>query len=150
MLLIIDVNCISKVLCDAPSQDFLPILNSLMEGKRRIVIGGKKLENELKKVSSVLVFLKNLDQAGRVLVLLDNRVDLEEKYVENSFNIKSDDPHILALARVSGARLLCSFDKFLHKDFCNKSILDKPRGRVYQSVKHEKLLRTVRDANGLP
>ena len=54
--------------------------------------------------------------------------------------IKSDDEHILALARVSGARLLFSGDKDLHDDFKNPKIIGKPGGKVYQTQQHERLL----------
>ena len=45
--------------------------------------------------------------------------------------VKSDDPHIIALAQVSGARLLYSNDKSLQQDFKNKDLINNPRGKVY-------------------
>lgn len=56
---------------------------------------------------------------------------------------KSDDPHILALALVSGVRLLCSRDTALHADFKNPRIL-RPAGSVYQNRRHRHLLRAHR------
>ena len=41
-----------------------------------------------------------------------------------------DDPHILAWAQVSGARLLYTNDKCLKDDFKNKSIISHPEGTV--------------------
>jgi hypothetical protein len=55
--------------------------------------------------------------------------------------LKSDDPHIIALAKVSGARLLCSKDQNLHTDFGNRVFIDKPRGNIYQNQSHAKLLK---------
>ena len=54
--------------------------------------------------------------------------------------IKSDDEHILALARVSGARLLFSGDQDLHDDFKNADIISNPKGKVYQTQEHGHLL----------
>lgn len=45
----------------------------------------------------------------------------------------SDDEHIIALAQISGARLLYSNDGDLHKDFRNKNLIDNPRGKVYST-----------------
>ena len=59
----------------------------------------------------------------------------------------SDDQHVIALAQVSGARLLFSNEPNLHRDFKSKRLIDKPRGKVYSnkeskdlSKAHEKLL----------
>ena len=46
---------------------------------------------------------------------------------------RSDDPHILALSSVSGARLLYSNDDALQQDFTNSDLLNNPRGRVYST-----------------
>ncbi len=60
----------------------------------------------------------------------------------------SNDSHILALAIVSGARLLYSNDTALQQDFKNKRIIDHPRGKVYSTLEdrefqpsHQRLLR---------
>lgn len=50
-------------------------------------------------------------------------------------NTQSNDIHIIALARVSGARLLFSNDTALHKDFRNKDLIDQPRGKVFSTLK---------------
>lgn len=41
----------------------------------------------------------------------------------------SNDPDILALAQISGARLLFSNDEKLQKDFRNKRVIDLPEAR---------------------
>lgn len=50
--------------------------------------------------------------------------------------LESDDPHIIALAKVAKVRLLVSGDQDLHKDF--KKIV---KGSVYQNKSHKKLLK---------
>jgi len=54
---------------------------------------------------------------------------------------ESDDPHVIALAQISGARILCSRDKNLHKDFTNSELVNDPRGRIYQNSSHAQLFR---------
>ena len=60
---------------------------------------------------------------------------------------RSDDPHVLALAIVSGARLLYSNDAALQRDFKDKRLIDSPRGKVYSTLEgnnfqraHQRLL----------
>lgn len=48
---------------------------------------------------------------------------------------QSDDTHIIALAQISGARLLFSNDKALHQDFKNKELINNPRGKVYSTLR---------------
>lgn len=51
----------------------------------------------------------------------------------------SDDEHVLALARVSGARLLYTEDKELIEDFKNSRILS-PRGKVFKMNTREDIV----------
>ena len=141
MLLIVDANCAPRTLCPKPDPDYEPVLAAVMMGKRKIAIGGSKQKLEYQKLTAVWKFLRTLEQAGRAKLISDSQVDDEELHVTQNIMIASDDPHILGLARVSGARLLCSHDQALHADFCNASIISNPRGKVYQNASHSNLLR---------
>ena len=46
---------------------------------------------------------------------------------------QSNDLHVLALAQVSGARLLYSNDLSLHQDFGNRDLISRPRGKIYST-----------------
>jgi hypothetical protein len=61
---------------------------------------------------------------------------------------ESDDQHLLALARVAGARTLCTEDKPLMSDFKNASIIAAPRGRIYRDESHVSLLQHDRGCQG--
>ncbi len=52
--------------------------------------------------------------------------------------LRSNDAHILALAKLSGARILYSRDRKLHQDFKNPAIIDG--GMVYTKWDQRKLL----------
>ena len=100
------------------------------KGRRlRVVIGGK-LTRELYRNGQIRDWL-----IRGVRRAYDNEtVDLMEKEVRN-WDLESDDPHIIALALVSGARLLYSNDLALQKDFGNVKLVGKPKGKIYTTVK---------------
>ena len=54
--------------------------------------------------------------------------------------LQSDDSHVIALARASGARLLYTGDTALIADFKDKRLIDKPRGRIYSGAANSDLL----------
>lgn len=141
MLLIIDANCATLVLCASPNADFKPVATAIAKGRKKVVIGGSKLKAEYQKLATVWRLLRTLDQAGRAQLIDDGEVDREQEYLLANVLMASDDSHVLALARVSGARLLCSHDQALHADFSNRNIIDRPRGKVYQDATHSHLLR---------
>ncbi|MDE0306934.1 MAG: hypothetical protein OXI87_18940 [Albidovulum sp.] len=50
-----------------------------------------------------------------------------------SANCESNDQHVLALARISGARLLYTNDQKLMDDFKNTELVSTPKGKVYRT-----------------
>jgi len=61
---------------------------------------------------------------------------LKKQKQSKKMQFSSNDLHVLALARVSGARLLYSEDRKLQRDFTK--IL---RGKVYSKVDHQHLFK---------
>jgi hypothetical protein len=112
----------------------------MLERKLQVVYGGE-LGREYAKVKSVARVVKLLDQAGIAKKVSDRAVDEEDKVVKTLNLCVSNDTHVIALARVAEARLLCSADQGLHTDFKNKKLIDKPRGRIYQNKTHNGLLK---------
>ncbi len=78
---------------------------------------------------------------GSVKLVPPDTLSPEIELIKRSGYCRSDDWHILALARVAGARLLYTSDKNLTMDFKNKAIISGPRGKVYSSKNHKSLLR---------
>src|SRR2546428_267153 len=74
-----------------------------------LVYGGK-LKREYGQSLAVRRILLRMDQSGRAKQLPDNIVDAEETALLRAGVGVSDDQHVLALARKSAARLLCSHD----------------------------------------
>jgi hypothetical protein len=67
-------------------------------------------------------------------------VDAEEKRLIRERLCVSDDQHLIALARESGARLVCTEDQKLMRDVRSADLLNKPRGRIYRDARHFRLL----------
>lgn len=139
MCLIVDANLAAQVFGSPPGADFVPILDWL-EKKDGCLIFGGHLGTELDRVEKARRFLRALLQAGRAKRIPDGRVEKEEAVVRGTGHCQSNDGHVVALARVSGARTLCTLDRTLQQDFGNPKLVDKPRGKVYQRREHRRLL----------
>lgn len=138
MCLILDANCLHKVFPSA-DEEFLPIENAITSGKAKLVYGGTKLLEEYKRVALAWRMIVALDKAGRTRKVNDLKVDAMENSLMAAGQLQSDDPHVIALAKISGVRLLCSHDKNLHADFTDPHLM-QPRGSVYQNASHKKLI----------
>lgn len=141
MSIIVDANVCSSIFGAPPDPAFAPIIAALNAGKAKLSVGGTQLKAEYARHGTAWRYIRALDQAGRVRLSNDALVDAEQAALPALFALKSDDPHILALARVSKARLLCSHDVALHADFGNSQIIANPRGYVYQNAAHKALIR---------
>ena len=139
MCLILDVNIIHKVF-PSPGADHGPVREALNNLKATMVYGGE-LKREYLKLRWFRPFLRRLDQTGAAKVFSDSEVDARTAAICSAGGFESDDPHILALAIVTKARLLCSEDDNLTTDFTNPQFIRDPRGNVYRRAEHARLLR---------
>jgi hypothetical protein len=137
MCLIVDNNLASDFFCGAVP-GLLPLKNAVLDSTCCLYYGGG-LRREYFRSEKVKRMVRQLDQAGRAKAVPDAQVDARMRAVAP--RCVSDDPHVIALAQVSGARLLCSLDLDLHKDFTNPQLINAPRGHVYQNATHEHLIR---------
>ena len=99
-----------------------------------MVVGGK-LKKELYRNSNLKGGLETQLENGSVKNIPNdvvNKIEKEERQLYKK-NCSSNDKHVLALARASGARLLYTHDQKLAKDFKNKKLINNPRGSVFQT-----------------
>ena len=96
----------------------------------RLVVGGKLLE-ELSDYTGFGTWLRRALALGRAIRVSDADVDAETANLQSRNICRSNDAHVLALAIVSGARLLFTNDQALQEDFTNPQIVSGPRGRVF-------------------
>ena len=136
MCVIVDANMASRFF--ALDAELLPLWKWIDSGKAALVVGGK-LTAELYKVNSARDQIQEWLRAGLAYQADKGEVEAEEAAIAR--RCVSNDAHVIALARVSRAQLLCSSDRALHRDFRNTDLVNDPRGSVYQNSGHVSRLR---------
>lgn len=123
-----------------PHPDALPVLNRLMDPSGISLALGGKLTEELFILAVMRELVNELHNVGRVCLYQDNIVEQKTNLLIDSKSCKSNDPHTIALAQISGARVLYTGDGALRQDFTNPYLINKPAGKVYQSQSDARLL----------
>ena len=141
MCIIVDANKLGEFLANSPSDDAMPIhhwLSRRAGGGVLVYSTGGKFDSEVgaKARTKLAVYV----QAGRARLVPACEFSGDEDSLRTSGKLRSDDPHVLALARASGARLLYTGDKNLKADFKDPHLICSPRGKVYSSASNAKLL----------
>lgn len=118
MCVILDTNSVSEVFGQEKSVAGDTLYNWIMKGGIQLVVGKTMLEELNNK------FFKNWYRTaiskGRVIRInkqQDYQVNIIIKNLIKQSKCKSNDQHIIALAQVSGARLLYTQDNDLMSDF---------------------------------
>ena len=124
-------------------------LNWLDNRKGNLVVGGELLQ-ELSGYSNFNRWFQQALAAGSVRRIPDAQVDAETANLQSRNICKSNDAHVLALAIVSGARLLFTNDRDLQDDFGNRGIVSGIRGRIYTTGVHQAVSRTHRNLLNRP
>ena len=142
MCAILDANVVAEVFgADQPpaGKGFFDWINT---GPGRLVVGGR-LRGELQQGSKGFrEWAAQATQYGRIRIKSDDDVNARTVELQAEAALRSDDPHIIALAQVSGSRLLYSNDRALQQDFRNRSLIDNPRGSVYSTRVNDKFTRS--------
>jgi predicted nucleic acid-binding protein len=143
MPIIIDANRAGDF-CHPFSMHAPEILRRIAEKRTRVTVGGKLL-HELSQ-TRIKQLLLEWARSGRLDRQNDEHVNAEtERFA--STNLSSDDPHIIALAYISGCRLLYTEDSALIIDFKNTSIIS-PKGKVIKTNTKNKCAITLLDRLG--
>lgn len=96
--------------------------------------GNNKYADELRDYNEVLTLIHDYAQKGRAEDVSDERISsVYDGFLKNS-EVKSDDPHVLALAEASGATVLFAHEPKLCIDFANVEVLSKVRRVNRRSV----------------
>jgi hypothetical protein len=146
LCVIIDASVAGLAFSVPPHADFAPVWHWIKNRGGKLVIAGR-LSNEL---SGARRLISQLWKAGLALGPPKEEVDKEEQVVRKSAMCRSNDSHIIALARVSGARVLCTNDGDLEADFKNRELVPNPRGGIYKNASHKSLLKHNRICIGRP
>ena len=98
-------------------------------GRGELVVGGKNTRELTRNKNFQRWFLEGRRLGRRVRLIRESTIKEAEKRL--SGRIRSNDQHVLALALVSGARLLFTDDGRLTSDFVNTDVISGPAGQVY-------------------
>ena len=96
----------------------------------RLVLGGR-LTDELTTSNAFEKWAETAIKDGRVRTFSRHEVDAEAESLAVDWQGQSNDQHVVALARVSRARVLYTRDIRLSRDFRDRALVPAPRGRVY-------------------
>lgn len=137
MCAIVDANTAAEVFGRDKTEAGSAFFNWLVREHGRLIVGGE-VRRELLRTSA-RELLQQMTLAGRAFTVDDERVDAAAEAVRPQ--CRSDDPHVVALAQVSGARLLYSNDMLLHQDFGDARLISAPRGSVFSTNRSDRLSR---------
>ena len=82
------------------------------------------------------LLIKEKSDAGQIKRIDSAKVEKAINNINKKYKLKSNDIHILGLAKASNTKLLCSNDQDLQTDF--KKIIKE--GKIYKNNTHNKLL----------
>ena len=140
MCIIVDANRLGQFLAEPPHEDSAPIHNWLNRRQGSGVIlystGGRFATEVMGKRRAKLA---DYARSGKARLIPAERFVADEQALQADGNLRSNDAHVLALARASGARLLYTGDRSLMDDFRDRRII-QPKGKVYSGAANAKLL----------
>lgn len=113
MCIVVDTCTFGRVFDPNNSEhdEFKPV-NEWVQHEGFLVLGGTHYLDELRKSHKYHGVLVELSKKGRVKRVSDVLVDEHFKMVQELLNGSAcNDCHLIAIIRVSGCRLVCSFDK---------------------------------------
>ena len=133
MCAILDASVVSQVFgrrCPPAGKAFF---NWIAKRHGRLIVGGK-LDRELARNGGFRSWIRDALLSGKARRLDAALVSEAAARVEQEHTCRSDDHHVIALAQLSGARLLYSNDKKLNEDFENPRLVPRPFGSVYTTL----------------
>ena len=141
MCVIVDACVASMALGRTPSSEFVPLVEWLYSSRacHGLLVYGGRLARELLRNHDVAIRLRGLKEAGRAILVDEGRIGADIEVLESSGLVRSNDHHVLALARVSGARVLCTAENTgqLGVDFGDHRIISSPRGSIYRGASRD-------------
>ncbi|KYG70659.1 hypothetical protein AZI85_01605 [Bdellovibrio bacteriovorus] len=144
MCVIVDVNNIHKIFLTGEPVDppLRHLKNKILNGHAKMLYGGQ-LREEYLRCSRFIPILAELKRKGSAKSVSDDDVASATSEINQTF-MMSNDVHIIALAKVSGVRILITDDNSLKADFKNLNLIS-PKGKIYPRRGFEAMLRKCRE-----
>lgn len=109
LCVVVDNNIRSLVLHEQPSESHYNCLRrGILDRRYLVVYGGRLWTKEYQGSPETIRFVSYLDRNGLTRKVSDAEVNAEESRLGSGGLVRSDDPHIIALCRVSGARVVAT------------------------------------------
>ena len=143
MCAIVDANAAYEVFGNNRTPAGAHFYKWLMRRNGGMLVAGGLLLRELSDNSNFRAVFADRLRAGRAKRVPDDEIDSALDELPNEL-VESDDHHVLALAKVSGARLLFTNDNALQDDFRNRRIIGGTRGRIYTTGRNQNVTDTHR------
>ena len=125
---IVVANCMSEFISKRIETYSLLFKRLTEKSGRGVLFLGGRLKCEIEAASAKnRRWLLVARQRGYLEYSDEEKVKRRTKKVKESSDLDSNDPHVIALAQVSGARLLVSNDEELRKDFKKRQFLPRPQ-----------------------
>ena len=123
---IIDTNMFGELFSDQVRP-----LRKWIERKDGILVypDGGQYNEELNRSRKILELFRTYRQNGFARLIRQGRVEVEDEHVD-IHTLRSDDLHIVTLARASNALVLCTNDEHLKEDFKNRDLLPHVGGEA--------------------
>jgi hypothetical protein len=128
---------------DAEHAQFAPVMKWITDGRGKLVYGGSLYKLELSRVRTAIPLLAELQRRGRIVRVPDADVDAAVKQAKEIEPAQDfDDPHLVAIVRVTGCKLICVRDPRSHR-FLRSAIFygsKAARPKLYTRAKNKHLL----------
>jgi hypothetical protein len=144
MCLVIDACCIPKVFDRGNQQhpNYAPVLEWVSNGNGRMIYGGTKYANELRKLQTYLGVIAELRRAGRTVELPKDKVDAIANRLKAEVNDAAfNDEHLIAIVIASRCCVVCTEDR------AAISYLKQPHFYSCHGMKKPKIYRSTRNEN---
>ena len=148
MCAIVDANVASEVFGSSPSPAGDRFFDWIERGSERLVVGGKLLEELETGSPGFREWARQAELSGTMRVFDESEVGERTEQIGREGIHTSDDPHVLALAQLSGARLLYSNDRGLRRDFKDTRLINNPAGLIYSTLRSRNFGRSHRQLLG--
>ena len=145
MCIIIDASAWSSVFKTTSKEhpEFSPVFDWVTVGKGKVVYGGTKYKRELARATQYAKLFAELGKAGRTALVDDQKVDQEQRILEETSLLQDfDDPHLVAIVIVSHCKLICSKDSTAYPFFQDKTLYPEgvERPKIYSRYSNKSLL----------
>ena len=104
-----------------------------IEEHGHIVTGGKLTREIRSSCPNFILWAQEAERTRKLIKISKSNINVEMNKITKNRYLRSNDTHVLAIARAGEARLLYSNDKPLLEDFVDSRFIRRPQGDTMTS-----------------